>query len=329
MGFFQKIVQGIKKTKDAFSKKLFFAFSARELNDEFYENLEEALLTADVGITATENLIDELKDEIFKRKIKKPEDAKDVLAELMTEDIDYDIPEYEYPLVILLSGVNGVGKTTTIGKLAMRLKSMGRSVVLGAADTFRAGAIEQLQVWADRAGVPLVKHGEGADPAAVVYDTIQSGKAKNADVIIIDTAGRLHNKKNLMDELNKISRVIDRELPNASRETLLVLDATTGQNAVNQAKDFKEAAGITGIILTKLDGTARGGVVLAINNELDVPVKFVGVGEQIDDLQPFDAETFASAMFDIKPTHDDDDTIADFINESVKAEEEPTEEDKK
>ena len=206
---------------------------------------------------------------------------------------------------------------------------MGRSVVLGAADTFRAGAIEQLQVWADRAGVPLVKHGEGADPAAVVYDTIQSGKAKNADVIIIDTAGRLHNKKNLMDELNKISRVIDRELPNASRETLLVLDATTGQNAVNQAKDFKEAAGITGIILTKLDGTARGGVVLAINNELDVPVKFVGVGEQIDDLQPFDAEAFASAMFDIKPTHDDDSTIADFINESVKTEEEPTEEDKK
>lgn len=211
----------------------------------------------------------------------------------------------------------------------MRLKSMGRSVVLGAADTFRAGAIEQLQVWADRAGVPLVKHGEGADPAAVVYDTIQSGKAKNADVIIIDTAGRLHNKKNLMDELNKISRVIDRELPNASRETLLVLDATTGQNAVNQAKDFKEAAGITGIILTKLDGTARGGVVLAINNELDVPVKFIGVGEQIDDLQPFDAEAFASAMFDIKPIHDDDDAIADFINESVKTEEEPTEEDKK
>ena len=225
------------------------------------------------------------------------------------------------PSIILIIGVNGVGKTTTIGKLAMRLKSMGRSVVLGAADTFRAGAIEQLQVWADRAGVPLVKHGEGADPAAVVYDTIQSGKAKNADVIIIDTAGRLHNKKNLMDELNKISRVIDRELPDASRETLLVLDATTGQNAVNQAKDFKEAAGITGIILTKLDGTARGGVVLAINNELDVPVKFVGVGEQIDDLQPFDAEAFASAMFDLKPTHEEDDTIVDFIGSATEEKE--------
>lgn len=196
----------------------------------------------------------------------------------------------------------------------MRLKSMGRSVILGAADTFRAAAIEQLEVWAKRADVPMVKHAEGADPAAVVYDTIQSAKAKGTDVIIIDTAGRLHNKKNLMDELNKISRVIDRELPDASRETLLILDATTGQNAVNQAKDFKDAAGITGIILTKLDGTARGGVVLAINNELDVPVKFVGVGEQIDDLQPFDADAFASALFDKKPTHDDDDEIADFIS---------------
>jgi fused signal recognition particle receptor len=191
---------------------------------------------------------------------------------------------------------------------------MGRSVILGAADTFRAAAIEQLQVWADRADVDLIKHGEGADPAAVVYDTIQAGKARGSDVIIIDTAGRLHNKKNLMDELNKISRVIDRELPDASRETLLVLDATTGQNAVNQAKDFKDAAGITGIILTKLDGTARGGVVLAINNELDVPVKFVGVGEGIDDLQPFDADAFASALFDMKPTHEDDDVLADFVS---------------
>ena len=200
--------------------------------------------------------------------------------------------------VILVIGVNGVGKTTTIGKLSLRLKEQGRSVILGAADTFRAAAIEQLQVWADRAEVDLIKSAEGSDPASVVFDTIQAGKARNADVIIIDTAGRLHNKKNLMDELNKISRVINRELPDASKEVLLVLDATTGQNAVNQAKDFKEAAGITGIILTKLDGTARGGVVLAINNELDVPVKFVGVGEQIDDLQPFDADAFAAGLFD-------------------------------
>ena len=214
----------------------------------------------------------------------------------------------------MIIGVNGVGKTTTIGKLAMRLKNQGRKVILGAADTFRAAAIEQLQVWADRAGVDLIKHAEGADPASVVFDTIAAGKARNADVIIIDTAGRLHNKKNLMDELNKITRVMDRELPDASKEVLLVLDATTGQNAVNQAKDFKEAAGITGIVLTKLDGTAKGGVVLAINNELDVPVKFVGVGEQIDDLQPFDADAFASGLFDAKlPEDAEEEQIKSFI----------------
>ena len=216
------------------------------------------------------------------------------------------------PSVILVIGVNGGGKTTTIGKLAMRLKEQGRSVILGAADTFRAAAIEQLQVWADRAQVDLIKHAEGSDPASVVYDTIAAGKARNSDVIIIDTAGRLHNKKNLMDELNKISRVIERELPDASKEILLVLDATTGQNAVNQEKDFKEAAGITGIVLTKLDGTAKGGVVLAINNELDVPVKFVGVGEKIEDLQPFDADAFAAGLFDAT-IPDDDKEITDFI----------------
>ena len=297
MGFFQKIVQGIKKTKDAFSKKLFFAFSARELNDEFYENLEEALLTADVGITATENLIEELKDEIFKRKIKKPEDAKSVLAELMIEDIDYDIPEYEYPLVILLSGVNGVGKTTAIGKLAHMFKDQGHSVVVAAADTFRAAASEQLEVWGERAGVRVIRHNEGADPAAVVFDAISSAKAKGNDVILVDTAGRLHNKKNLMNELAKINRVIDRELPGASRENLLVLDATTGQNAIIQAKEFGEAANITGLVLNKLDGTAKGGIVLSIRRELGLPVKFIGVGEKIDDMQPFDAEEFIDALF--------------------------------
>ena len=285
MGFFQKIVQGIKKTKDAFSKKLFFAFSARELNDEFYENLEEALLTADVGITATENLIDELKDEIFKRKIKKPEDAKSVLAELMIEDIDYDIPEYEYPLVILLSGVNGVGKTTAIGKLAHMFKDQGHSVVVAAADTFRAAASEQLEVW-----------GEGADPAAVVFDAISSAKAKGNDVILVDTAGRLHNKKNLMAELQKICRVVERELPNADFRKYLVLDATTGQNAVSQAEIFSEDIDTDGIILTKLDGTAKGGVVLAISEELGLPVVYVGVGEKIDDLIPFDATDFINAL---------------------------------
>lgn len=296
MGFFQKIAQGIKKTKDAFSKKLFFAFSARELDDEFYENLEEALLTADVGITATQNLIDELKDEIFKRKIKKPEDAKSVLAELMVADIDYDVPEYEYPLVILLSGVNGVGKTTAIGKLAHRFKEEGKSVVVAAADTFRAAASEQLEVWGQRAGVRVIRHSEGADPAAVVYDAISSAKAKGNDVILIDTAGRLHNKKNLMAELQKICRVVERELPDADFRKYLVLDATTGQNAVSQAKIFSEDIDTDGIILTKLDGTAKGGVVLAISDEIGLPVVYVGVGEKIDDLIPFNAKEFIDAL---------------------------------
>ena len=296
MGFFQKIAQGIKKTKDAFSKKLFFAFSARELDDEFYENLEEALLTADVGITATQNLIDELKDEIFNRKIKKPEDAKSVLAELMVEDIDYDVPEYEYPLVILLSGVNGVGKTTAIGKLAHRFKEEGKSVVVAAADTFRAAASEQLEVWGQRAGVRVIRHSEGADPAAVVFDAISSAKAKGNDVILIDTAGRLHNKKNLMAELQKICRVVERELPDADFRKYLVLDATTGQNAVSQAKIFSEDIDTDGIILTKLDGTAKCGGLLAISDEIGLPVVYVGVGEQIDDLIPFDATDFCKAL---------------------------------
>lgn len=296
MGFFQKIKEGIKKTKDAFSKKLFFAFSARELNDEFYENLEEALLTADVGITATENLLEELKNEIFKRKIKKPEDAKSVLAELMVQDIDYDVPEYEYPLVILLSGVNGVGKTTAIGKLAHRFKEEGKSVVVAAADTFRAAASEQLEVWGQRAGVRVIRHSEGADPAAVVFDAISSAKAKGNDVVLIDTAGRLHNKKNLMAELQKICRVVDRELPEADFRKYLVLDATTGQNAVLQAQIFSEDIDTDGIILTKLDGTAKGGVVLAISDEIGLPVVYVGVGEKIDDLIPFNAKEFIDAL---------------------------------
>lgn len=296
MGFFQKIKEGIKKTKDAFSKKLFFAFSARELNDEFYENLEEALLTADVGITATENLLEELKNEIFKRKIKKPEDAKSVLAELMVQDIDYDVPEYEYPLVILLSGVNGVGKTTAIGKLAHRFKEEGKSVVVAAADTFRAAASEQLEVWGQRAGVRVIRHSEGADPAAVVFDAISSAKAKGNDVVLIDTAGRLHNKKNLMAELQKICRVVDRELPEADFRKYLVLDATTGQNAVSQAQIFSEDIDTDGIILTKLDGTAKGGVVLAISDEIGLPVVYVGVGEKIDDLIPFYAKEFIDAL---------------------------------
>ena len=317
MGLFDKFRKGLKKTRDegitAQMDEVIETYD--EICDELFDELEEILIMGDVGMPTAERVIRDLKAKIENDRITSVKEVRETMKDIVSGIVwggSY-LKIRTKPSIILVIGVNGVGKTTTIGKLALRLENMGRKVILGAADTFRAAAIEQLQVWADRAGVPLIKHAEGSDPAAVVYDTIQAGKARGSDVIIIDTAGRLHNKKNLMDELNKISRVIDRELPDASRETLLVLDATTGQNAVNQAKDFKEAAGITGIILTKLDGTARGGVVLAINNELDVPVKFVGVGEQIDDLQPFDADAFASAMFDLKPTHDEDETIADFI----------------
>lgn len=318
MGLFSKFRKGLKKTRDeGITAKVDEVIETYdEICDDLFDELEEVLIMGDVGMQTAERIISDLKEKIENDKITEVSEVRETLKDIVAGIVwggSY-LKLRTKPSVILVIGVNGVGKTTTIGKLAMRLKSMGRSVILGAADTFRAAAIEQLEVWARRADVPMVKHAEGADPAAVVYDTIQSAKAKGTDVIIIDTAGRLHNKKNLMDELNKISRVIDRELPDASRETLLILDATTGQNAVNQAKDFKDAAGITGIILTKLDGTARGGVVIAINNELDVPVKFVGVGEQIDDLQPFDADAFASALFDKKPTHDDDDEIADFIS---------------
>ena len=318
MGLFDKFRKGLKKTRDegitAQMDEVIDTYD--EICDELFDELEEILIMGDVGMPTAERVIGDLKAKIENDGITSVEEVRETMKDIVAGVVwggSY-LKIRTKPSIILVIGVNGVGKTTTIGKLALRLENMGRKVILGAADTFRAAAIEQLQVWADRAGVDLIKHGEGADPAAVVYDTIQAGKARGSDVIIIDTAGRLHNKKNLMDELNKISRVIDRELPDASRETLLVLDATTGQNAVNQAKDFKDAAGITGIILTKLDGTARGGVVLAINNELDVPVKFVGVGEGIDDLQPFDADAFASALFDLKPSHDDDDTLTDFVS---------------
>lgn len=320
MGLFSKLRKGLRKTRDeGLTAQVDEVIeSYEEITDELFDELEEVLIMGDVGMPTAEKVISSLKEKIENDKITNVKDVRETLKDIVAGVVwggSY-LKLRTKPSVILVIGVNGVGKTTTIGKLALRLKSMGRSVILGAADTFRAAASEQLTIWAERADVPIVKHQEGADPAAVVYDTIQSAKARGTDVIIIDTAGRLHNKKNLMDELNKISRVIDRELPDASRETLLILDATTGQNAVNQAKDFKDAAGITGIILTKLDGTARGGVVLAINNELDVPVKFVGVGEQIDDLQPFDADAFASALFDIKPTHEDDDEIVQFIQDN-------------
>lgn len=296
MGLFSKIKEGLKKTKDNIAKKLFEVFKAKELNDEFYEELEMALIAADMGVTATEQIIDELKDEVFKKKITSPEDARELLRQILIDSIDYEIPEYQYPLLILVAGVNGVGKTTAIGKLANLFKSQGKSVIVAAADTFRAAAGEQLEIWAERAGVRIVKHEDGSDPAAVVFDAIASAKAKGTDVILVDTAGRLHNKKNLMNELSKINRVIDRELPNADRRSYIVLDATTGQNAVSQVEVFNEAIDIDGIILTKLDGTAKGGVVMAISAEYEMPVVYIGVGEKIDDLLPFNATDFVNAI---------------------------------
>ena len=302
MGLFEKLRKGLKKTRtEGMTAQVDSVLESHEkITDELFDELEEVLIMGDVGFPTAERVIGDLKEKIANDNITSVADVRETLKDIVAGVVwggSY-LSLRTKPSVILVIGVNGVGKTTTIGKLAMRLKSMGRSVVLGAADTFRAGAIEQLQVWADRAQVPLVKHGEGADPAAVVYDTIQSGKAKNADVIIIDTAGRLHNKKNLMGELEKINRIINRELPDADKEVLLVLDATTGQNAVNQAREFKNVADITGIVLTKLDGTAKGGIIIAIRNELGIPVKFVGVGEGIDDLQPFSAEEFAEGIFE-------------------------------
>lgn len=300
MGFFSKLSQGLKKTRDSISGAVGSMLSAlTRIDEELFEELEEILIMSDIGMATSTKICDILRQRVKDEKVKDPQLIKQMLAETVAEMIDGDKELHisTKPSVIFVIGVNGVGKTTTIGKIASQLKSGGKSVILGAADTFRAAAIDQLAVWADRAGVDMVKSAEGADPASVVFDTIAAAKARGSEVIICDTAGRLHNKKNLMNELAKMYRIIKRELPEAAVETLLVLDATTGQNAVNQARDFKEVADITGIVLTKLDGTARGGVVLAIMDELEIPVKYVGVGEQIDDLQPFNPIDFAKAIF--------------------------------
>ncbi len=301
MGLFKRINQGLKKTRDNMTGAINAAlYGKNEIDDEFYDELEEILVMSDVGVTTAMEIVERLRDSVFKKNLRKAKDVKkeikNIVADLLSGGEEIDM--ITVPSVILVIGVNGVGKTTSIGKMAAMFKAEGKKVILGAADTFRAAAIDQLEIWADRAGVDIVKHKEGADPAAVVFDTIEAGKARNADIIICDTAGRLHNKKNLMEELAKIYRVIDRQLPYADREVLLVLDATTGQNAVNQAKEFKDVAEITGIILTKLDGTAKGGVVLAIKNDLKVPVKFIGVGEGIDDLRPFNPQAFAEGLFE-------------------------------
>ena len=301
MSFFEKLKRGLQKTKNAIFKPFVDLFkSLRGVDEDLMEELEEILICADVGASTTEAILEQLRAEIKENKIKDSNDVKASLKSIMKNMIGEgaEIPFNDEMTVILVIGVNGVGKTTSIGKIAASLKRDKKKVVVAAADTFRAAAIDQLSVWTDRAGVDLIKHSEGSDPAAVVFDAINAAKKRNADALIIDTAGRLHNKKNLMNELAKIDRVITRELPNANRETLLVLDSTTGQNAVNQAKEFKNAANITGLVLTKLDGTAKGGIVFSIKNELDIPVKFIGVGEQIDDMEKFDAEDFINALFE-------------------------------
>lgn len=300
MGFFNKIKEGLKKTRDAVIGQIDSMLkSFTKIDDELFEELEELLVMGDVGVPTAEKICEELKKRVKKEGIKNPNEIHRLLEETVSdmlrggEELDLSTT----PSIILVIGVNGVGKTTTIGKLANHLTKQGKKVILAAGDTFRAAAIEQLEIWADRSHCEIIKQNEGSDPAAVIYDAISAAKARHTDVIICDTAGRLHNKKHLMDELAKINRIIDRELPDASKEKLLVLDATTGQNAVNQAEQFSLATGITGIVLTKLDGTAKGGVVLAIKEGLGIPVKYIGVGEQIDDLQPFDAEDFAKALF--------------------------------
>lgn len=301
MGLFKKIKEGLKKTRDSVVSQIDSMLkSFTKIDEELFEELTELLVMGDVGIQTAEQITDELRARVKKEGIKDPNEITKLLQEVVADMLrgDEELKISTKPSIILVIGVNGVGKTTTIGKLANNLKKQGKSVLLAAADTFRAAAIEQLEIWADRSGCDIVKQNEGSDPAAVIYDAISAAKARNTDVIICDTAGRLHNKKHLMDELAKIGRVIDRELPDADKEYLLVLDATTGQNAVNQAEQFSKATGITGIVLTKLDGTAKGGVVLAIKNGLGIPVKYIGVGEQIDDLQEFVPEDFAKALFD-------------------------------
>lgn len=305
MGFFSKIKEGLKKTRTSIGNGFNAVFSVfKKVDEDFLEELLELLIMADVGYDTSERIIGELRKKAKLESLNDPESVKNALAQIIAEAMtgENGLNISTSPSVILVVGVNGVGKTTTIGKLAHRLSESGKKVIIGAADTFRAAAIDQISVWAERSGTDIVRHRDGADPAAVVFDTIAAAKARKADVIICDTAGRLHNKKNLMGELEKIMRVIDRELPDADKEILLVLDATTGQNAIEQAKDFKEAVGVTGVALTKLDGTAKGGITIAVKDVTGVPVKLVGVGEGIDDLQYFEPDAFAKALVGIEET---------------------------
>ncbi len=298
MGLFDKIKKGLQKTRDAFSEKIEdLVMSYRELDDDFFEELTDILIMSDVGMKTTELIIDRLKPKVRAETIKGTDNAREAIKQIVAEIMDSEPIALPSPTVLLVVGVNGVGKTTSIGKMAARFRADGKKVIICAGDTFRAAAADQLTIWAERAGVPIIKQHEGADPAAVVYDGVQAARSRNADVLIVDTAGRLHNKAHLMEELKKINRVINREYPNADVKALLVIDATTGQNGLNQALMFRETAQLDGIVLTKLDGTAKGGIALAIRNEMGLPVRFIGVGEKIDDLQPFDAKEFAEAIF--------------------------------
>lgn len=300
-GFFSRLKEGLSKTRKGITERVDELIRYyKEIDDEFFEELEEILVTADVGVNTTMEIVDELRSQVKEKKIGDPDKIRNMLKEkivtiLETEDEDF---MSSFPAVLLIVGVNGVGKTTTIGKLASKYKNEGKKVLIAAGDTFRAAAAEQLEIWGQRVGVEVISHKEGSDPAAVIFDAIHAAKSRAVDILICDTAGRLHNKKNLMNELDKINRVIDREYPEAHKEVLLVLDATTGQNAVIQAKLFKEVVGVTGIILTKLDGTAKGGVIIAVKSELDIPIRFIGVGEGVEDLQEFNPKDFADALFD-------------------------------
>lgn len=325
MGIIAKIAAGLKKTKDNFLgrlKKIFNSFT--KIDEELFEELEEAMIMSDIGVETSEEICDRLRKMIKERGITDPNEImeliQEVIGDMMGDDTGLDLTQS--PAVIMVIGVNGAGKTTTIGKLCYQFKKEKKKVLVAAADTFRAAAIDQLEVWTERAGVDIVKHAEGSDPGAVVYDALEAAKARNCDVVIIDTAGRLHNKKNLMDELAKINRIIDNKAGDCSREVLLVLDATTGQNAVNQAKLFSETAPITGIVLTKLDGTAKGGIVISIKNELGIPVKLIGVGEKIDDLQPFDSRSFVQALFSDADFEDDEAEEETELSESDEENEE-------
>ena len=309
MSFFSRLKEGLTKTRDNIVAGVDAIFSgASEIDDDFYEEIEEILVMGDIGINATTAIIEDLQKKVKEQHIKQPSECKQLLIDSIKEQMRVEDTAYEFEnrqSVVLVVGVNGVGKTTTIGKLAGKLKDQNKKVILAAADTFRAAAGEQLGEWANRAGVDLIGGQEGSDPAAVVYDAVQSAKAKKADVLLCDTAGRLHNKKNLMEELRKINRIIEKEYPEAYKETLVVLDGTTGQNALAQAKEFAEVTNITGIVLTKLDGTAKGGIAVAIQKELGIPVKYIGVGEHIDDLQKFDSDEFVNALFNVEEAHED------------------------